>query len=52
MVYFEVPGGGAVFSSGSITFCGALPVNGFDNNVSRILENVFRRFLETGAGAS
>ena len=52
MVYFEVPGGGAVFSTGSITFCGALPVNDFDNNVSRVLENVFRRFLETGVGAS
>ena len=44
MVYFDCPGGGAVFSVGSITFCGALPVNGFDNNVSRILENVVRRF--------
>ncbi len=44
MVYFDVPGGGAVFSVGSITFCGALPVNDFDNNVSRILENVVRRF--------
>jgi N,N-dimethylformamidase len=33
-----------VFSVGSITFCGALPVNGFDNDVSRILDNVVRRF--------
>ncbi|MEQ8503850.1 MAG: N,N-dimethylformamidase large subunit [Rhodospirillales bacterium] len=46
MVYFDVPGGGAVFSTGSITFCGALPVNDFDNNVSRLLENVFRGFLK------
>lgn len=44
MAWFDVPGGGEVFSVGSITFCGALPVNGFDNDVSRILDNVVRRF--------
>ncbi|MGV2387288.1 MAG UNVERIFIED_CONTAM: hypothetical protein LOD86_18775, partial [Thermobifida fusca] len=26
MTFFETPGGGAVFSTGSITFCGCLPV--------------------------
>ena len=36
--------GGAVFSVGSISWCGSLAVNGFDNNVSRITENVLRRF--------
>ncbi|MGI9524154.1 MAG: N,N-dimethylformamidase beta subunit family domain-containing protein [Hyphomicrobiaceae bacterium] len=45
MVYFDVPGGGAVFATGSITFCGSLPCNNFDNNISRLLENVFKRFL-------
>ena len=45
MVYFEVPGGGAVFSTGSITFCGSLPWNDFDNNVSTLLGNVLDRFL-------
>ena len=45
LVYFEVPGGGAVFSTGSITFCGSLPHNDFDNSISRMLENVLRRFL-------
>jgi N,N-dimethylformamidase len=45
MVYFDVPGGGAVFSVGSITFCGSLPWNGGDNNISRIIENVMQRFL-------
>jgi N,N-dimethylformamidase len=45
IVYFETPNGGAVFSVGSITFCGALPVNGGDNNVSRMVDNVVRRFL-------
>lgn len=44
MTYFEVPGGGAVFSTGSITFCGSLPVNNFDNDVSRLIDNVLKRF--------
>ena len=44
MVYFEPPGGGAVFSVGSISFCGSLPHNDFDNNVSRLVDNVLRRF--------
>ena len=45
MVYFETPSGGAVFSTGSITFCGSLWHKGaFDGPVSRILENVVRRF--------
>ena len=46
MVFFETPKGGAVFSAGSITFCGSLPTNDFDNDVSRVLENVVRRFLD------
>ncbi|HPU50117.1 MAG TPA: hypothetical protein PK359_01050 [Burkholderiaceae bacterium] len=44
MTWFDCPGGGEVFSVGSITFCGALPVNRFDNDISRILDNVLRRF--------
>ncbi len=40
MVWFETPAGGAVFSVGSITFCGSLPHNGFNNNVSKLLLNV------------
>ena len=47
MVYAETPGGGAVFSTGAITFCGSLLHNGSDNNISRLLENVVRHFLET-----
>ena len=45
MVYFELPRGGSVFSTGSITFCGCLPSNNFENNISRLLENVLRRKL-------
>ncbi len=37
MVYFDVPGGGAVFSVSSITFCGSLPWNGDDNNISQVV---------------
>ncbi len=44
IVYFDKPSGGAVFSVGSITFCGSLWRRGFEGPVSRILENVVRRF--------
>ena len=46
MVYFEGPNDGAVFSVGSISWCGSLSYNDYDNNVSRITENVLRRFSE------
>jgi len=45
MVYFTVPGGGSVFSTGSITFCGSLPWNNFDNNVSKLLENIIKKSI-------
>ena len=44
IVYFDTPSGGAVFSVGSITFCGSLWRNGFEGPVSQLLENVVRRF--------
>jgi len=44
MVYFEGPRGGAVFSVGSIAWCGGLAHNNYDNNVSRITRNVLSRF--------
>lgn len=44
MTYFTTPGGGAVFSTGSIAWCGSLAHNGYDNNVSRITQNVIDRF--------
>ena len=44
MVFFETPNGGAVFSVGSIAYLGALSHDGYDNSVSRITENVLRRF--------
>jgi N,N-dimethylformamidase len=47
MTFFETADGrGAVFSTGSITFCGSLPSQGYDNNISRLLGNVLDRFLD------
>ena len=44
IAYLEYPNGGAVFSAGAICWRGALSWNGYDNNVSRITENVLRAF--------
>lgn len=48
MTYIEKPKGGAVFSVGSITYCGALPVDKCNNDVSRLTFNVLNRFGELG----
>jgi N,N-dimethylformamidase len=45
MIYYQTPSGGQVFSTGSITYCGCLPWNGGDNNISKLTGNVLRRFL-------
>jgi N,N-dimethylformamidase beta subunit-like, C-terminal/Concanavalin A-like lectin/glucanases superfamily len=45
MVYFEYPNGGAVFSVGSISWFGSLSYNRYNNDVSRITDNVMRRFV-------
>ncbi len=44
MVYFETPNNGAVFSVGSMCWCASLSHNDYDNNVSRITENVLNAF--------
>lgn len=46
IVYFPTHNGGGVFSSSSIAWCGSLSHNNYDNNVSRMTENVIRRFLD------
>ena len=46
MVFYETPGGGAVFSTSSISWAGSLSHNSYDNNVSKITSNVLQRFLE------
>jgi len=46
LVFFETAGGGAVFSVGSMAWVGALPHNGYDNNVARVTSNVLARFAD------
>lgn len=45
LVLVPKPNGGAVFSTGSIAWCGSLLVNNMDNDVSAITGNVLRAFL-------
>lgn len=46
LCFFETPRGGAVFSVSSIAWCGSLSHDNYENNVSRITENVLRRFID------
>lgn len=46
MIFYETPNGGAVFSTSSIAWAGALAHNDYDNNVSRITANVIHRFID------
>lgn len=46
LVYFPTANGGGVFSTGSIAWVTALSHNHYDNNVSRLMGNVVRRFLD------
>ena len=45
IVFFEGPNGGGVFSVGSISWCSALSHNDYDNDVSRMTDNVLKRFI-------
>lgn len=49
MVYCDLENGGKLFSAGSITFCGSLPWNNFDNDISRLLSNVLNHMTEDGS---
>lgn len=46
LAFFETPNGGAVFSTGSIAWAGSLSHSRNQNNVSRITDNVLRRFRD------
>jgi N,N-dimethylformamidase len=46
IVYYGTPNGGAVWSTGSISYCGSLAHNNYDNNVSRLTENVLTQFAK------
>jgi N,N-dimethylformamidase len=48
MIYYKTANGGATWCPASITWCGSLSHSNYDNNVSRITENVVRGFLESG----
>ena len=48
MIYYKTPNDGALFAPGSLSWCGSLSHNNYNNNVSRILENVIRGFLKEG----
>ena len=38
-------GDGVVFSVGSMSWCGALPIDDYDNDVARMTSNVLRQFM-------
>jgi N,N-dimethylformamidase len=46
MVYFEGNNGSAVFSLPAMGASGSLSHNNYNNNVSRILDNVIREFIK------
>ena len=45
LVWFDLRGGGEVFSVGSVSWAAAIGWNGGDNNVDRLSTNVLRSFL-------
>ncbi len=48
MVYYKTPQDGAVFAPGSLSWCGSLSHNNYDNNVSTIMNNALKGFLKDG----
>jgi len=48
IVYYKTPNDGAVFSVGSMAWLGSVSHNNYDNNVSRIMQNVINGFLRDG----
>ena len=50
MTYLEAPGGGSVFSVGSIAWTASLSHDGYANNVAAVTRNVLREFARRGAG--
>ncbi|MCW3475936.1 N,N-dimethylformamidase beta subunit family domain-containing protein [Limobrevibacterium gyesilva] len=46
MTFFETHAGGAVFSVGSMTYAGSLPVAGGQSTLGRLTANVLRRFVD------
>lgn len=48
MIYYKTANDGATWCPASITWCGSLSHNDYENNVSKITENVLRGFLNEG----
>ena len=46
IVYFTTRNGGAMFSTSSIAWCGSLSWNHYENNVSKLMENVLTQFAK------
>ena len=46
MTFFETPSGGAVLSTGSISYAGALSTNNYNNDIARLTGNVLQRFID------
>lgn len=48
IAFHETPNGGGCFAFSSIAFCGSLPWNNCDNNISKLVGNVLNRFMADG----
>jgi len=48
IAFHETPNGGACFAFSSIAYCGSLPWNNCDNNISKLTGNVLDRFMQDG----
>lgn len=48
IAFHETPNGGGCFAFSSIAYCGSLPWNNGDNNISRLTGNVLNRFMQDG----
>lgn len=48
IAFHETPNGGGCFAFSSIAYCGSLPWNGGDNNISKLTGNVLNRFMQDG----
>ena len=44
IIYLKKSNGGAIFSVGSISWCGSLSYNNYNNNISIMTENVLKKF--------
>jgi N,N-dimethylformamidase len=45
MAFHETPNGGGVWSFSSISYCGSLSHNNYDNNIPKLTANVLNHFM-------